>query len=218
MCQHACHSQAVTSSSREPRRPSKTDVERISRGEAAKKRGTGSRAVPHRLNNAERRMYDIASQKHYVELNGSGNRRERKGSPLANTFRQWCDARARPTVCLLKQRDGCDMVIVDLSTLRAGSFQWWDRHTVVAAFADAAKDCAGMTTDNVLVGEEYLQDPEIEDIWATGATWELPVVSMSFNCKNRPQAKAVASALVQISNSLSEKDIIFTAKALPSCH
>ena len=41
-------------------RPSLDDVERISRGQAAKKRGTGSRAVPHRLNNMERKELELA--------------------------------------------------------------------------------------------------------------------------------------------------------------
>jgi hypothetical protein len=33
--------------------------ERISKGQAAKKRGTGSRGVPHRLNEAERKEWDL---------------------------------------------------------------------------------------------------------------------------------------------------------------
>jgi len=40
-------------------RPSIDDVERISKGLAAKRRGTGSRAVPHRLNEAERKEWVI---------------------------------------------------------------------------------------------------------------------------------------------------------------
>lgn len=37
-------------------RPTLDDVERLSRGQAAKKRGTGSRAVCHRLNESERKV------------------------------------------------------------------------------------------------------------------------------------------------------------------
>ena len=44
-------------------RPTLDDVERISRGDAAKSRGTGSRRIPHRLNAEERKQYDIAKQK-----------------------------------------------------------------------------------------------------------------------------------------------------------
>ena len=38
-------------------RPTLDDVERISKGQAAKRRGTGSRAVPHRLNEMERKEW-----------------------------------------------------------------------------------------------------------------------------------------------------------------
>ena len=44
-------------------RPSLDDVESISRGGAAKNRGTGSRRVPHRLNSEERGLYDLAKKK-----------------------------------------------------------------------------------------------------------------------------------------------------------
>lgn len=40
-------------------RPTLDDVERISRGQAAKRRGTGSRGVAHRLNEAERVEWDL---------------------------------------------------------------------------------------------------------------------------------------------------------------
>lgn len=41
-------------------RPDVGDVERLSRGEPAKRRGTGSREVPHRLNAAERASWETA--------------------------------------------------------------------------------------------------------------------------------------------------------------
>jgi hypothetical protein len=41
-------------------RPSLDDVDRLSRGEAAKRRGTGSRAVPHRLNEEEMRAFTVS--------------------------------------------------------------------------------------------------------------------------------------------------------------
>ena len=44
-------------------RPSLDDVERISKGDPAKARGTGSRRIPHRLNAEERQQYEIAKQK-----------------------------------------------------------------------------------------------------------------------------------------------------------
>ena len=89
-------------------------------GDAARRRGTGSRAVPHRLNSEERQQYELAQQKGFLTLAGSGYRRERKGAPLANIWRQLCDARAAPCVLLCKgAAAGADSVLVDLSTLRA---------------------------------------------------------------------------------------------------
>ncbi|KAI3431359.1 hypothetical protein D9Q98_004416 [Chlorella vulgaris] len=89
-------------------------------GDAARHRGTGSRAVPHRLNAEERKQYDLAKAKGVLTLAGSGYRRERKGSPAANIFRQWCDAKAQPCVLLAKGASAAtgDTVLVDLSVLR----------------------------------------------------------------------------------------------------
>lgn len=48
-------------------RPSLDDVERLSRGQAAKKRGTGSRGVCHRLNESERKVR-CAPHVHHVAV------------------------------------------------------------------------------------------------------------------------------------------------------
>lgn len=102
------------------RRISRDDVERLSRGQPSKNRGYGSRAVPHRLNEEERQEMDRSSRKGYITLEGTGYRRGRKGSPLANIHRQWCDAREVPQIILCKASGGrpLDNVIVDLSPLR----------------------------------------------------------------------------------------------------
>jgi hypothetical protein len=101
-------------------RPSLDDVQRISQGDAARHRGTGSRAVPHRLNAEERKQYDLAKAKGVLTIAGSGYRRERKGAPLANIYRQWCDARGQACVVLAKGPSAAagDAVLVDLSVLR----------------------------------------------------------------------------------------------------
>ncbi len=46
-----------------PSRPHIDDVDHISHGDAAKVRGTGSRDIPHRLNEAERELYVMATKK-----------------------------------------------------------------------------------------------------------------------------------------------------------
>jgi hypothetical protein len=70
-------------------RPTLDDVDRISWGKPAKKKCTGSRGVPHRLNEDERKLYDFARQKGFLEVPGSGWRKERRGAPLLNTYRNW---------------------------------------------------------------------------------------------------------------------------------
>ena len=79
-------------------RPSVEDVERISYGKRAKKRGVGSRAVPHRLNAAEREEWVLAKKKKYLALRGTGWRKERGDSPLANIYRNYCDAVGIPMI------------------------------------------------------------------------------------------------------------------------
>lgn len=55
-------------------------------------------AVPHRLNAEERKIYESAKKKGYLAVRGTGYRRERKGNPLPNSFRQWCDAKGMACV------------------------------------------------------------------------------------------------------------------------
>lgn len=95
-------------------RATKDDVDRISWGKPAKQRGTGSRGVPHRLNQAERQLFDIAKAKGYVEIAGSGWRTTRRDAPLVNTWRLWCDAIARPAIFVHKPT----AIVLDLSPLR----------------------------------------------------------------------------------------------------
>ena len=85
------------STSRRIWRPSLDDVDKISRGQGARVRGTGSRAVPHRLNRDERAEYERAQRKGFLELrSNAGYRKERKGSPLFNIWRQWNDCHKAP--------------------------------------------------------------------------------------------------------------------------
>ena len=79
-------------------RPNVDDVERISRGQAAKRRGTGSRSVPHRLNSEERIEWEFAKKRRYLNLRGTGWRKERGDSPLANIYRNYCDAIGIPCI------------------------------------------------------------------------------------------------------------------------
>jgi len=95
------------------------DVERISWGKPAKKKGTGSRGVPHRLNMEERFLFDSARKKGFLEIDGSGWRSQRREAPLLNTYRSLCDARGQISIVLHKSRSGLqDEIVCDLSPLR----------------------------------------------------------------------------------------------------
>lgn len=98
-------------------RPSLDDVERLSYGKAARKRGTGSKYVCHRLNQEERKLYELAKNAGYLSVRGTAYRKERKGSPLCNTFRQRCDALEELCIILEKRAQG-DKLLIDFSTLR----------------------------------------------------------------------------------------------------
>ena len=99
-------------------RPEINDVERISWGKPAKKKGTGSRGVPHRLNLDERFLFDNARRKGFLEIEGSGWRSQRREAPLLNTFRSLCDARGQASIVLHKGSTGTDELVVDISPLR----------------------------------------------------------------------------------------------------
>jgi hypothetical protein len=98
-------------------RPTVDDVQRLSEGRAAKTRGWGSRQVCHRLNADERKQYRLALEKGWLTLTGTGYRKERKGAPLANIYRQYCDANGM--LCVNVLLAGVDsFVLVEASTLR----------------------------------------------------------------------------------------------------
>jgi hypothetical protein len=101
-------------------RPTIADVERLARGLAAARRGTGSRSVPHRLNAEEHRAYELAKQRGFAVVKGSGQRRERKGSPLLNTLRQRSDALDRCLVWCQQGRssEDDDICCIDFSPRR----------------------------------------------------------------------------------------------------
>lgn len=102
-------------------RPDVNDVERISWGKPSRKKGTGSRGVPHRLNEEERTLFDLARSKGFLEVAGSGWRSQRRDSPLVNSYRSLCDARAQVCLVLNKGPSGLDQISLDLSPLRTPS-------------------------------------------------------------------------------------------------
>ena len=206
------------------RRISKDDVERLSRGQPAKKKGCGSRGVPHRLNEEERAAFERAARNGFVTLEGTGYRRGRKGSPLANIHRQWCDARAKPQIVLCKASGGrmLDNIIVDLSPLRCideDFFTKWKAdilHTAAIsgmALVSEYKEDSTQTLsiefeddddnepcdendEECLAEELYRKEFVLEvDSWSIEPIWRLPMVSVGVFEGDRTKAKAMAKRL-----------------------
>ena len=162
-------------------------MERISKGQAAKKRGVGSRSVCHRLNEMERKEFELAKKLGFVQLRGTGYRRERKGSPLANIHRQLCDALARPCVEIHRGlgTDAIDEVVVDLSPLRPTAAGALDAAFAVlraveaevmplkapAAAAEGAVEGEEESGGGVLARWEEVRESFPAEEWETRAIW-----------------------------------------------
>lgn len=175
-------------------RPSLDDVERISKGQAAKKRGTGSRGVPHRLNEAERKEWDLAKKRRFLLLRGSGWRKERGDSPLANIYRQFCDS--QDILCVTVSRGignpPIDEVIIDFSPLR------------IKDIASIAKDCTAEAAllpsfqsviDNSNV--DLLGWDNAEQLLEEEVIWRIPVFSVVASFTERADSRQFAELVAQ---------------------
>lgn len=175
-------------------RPSLDDVERISRGQAAKKRGVGSRAVPHRLNTAERKEWDLAKERRYVSLRGTGWRKKRGDSPLANIYRNYCDAVGIPCISVVRGLGDentamADTVIVDFSPLRIK-----DVREISVGCMDEAKsfESVGTIEDNSNVDELGWTMDSVETAMEEQAIWRIPVYSVVASFSSRADGKKYA--------------------------
>ena len=204
-------------------RPTIDDVDRISWGRPAKQKGTGSRGTPHRLNDDERSLYDFARRKGFVEIGGSGWRRQRSDAPLVNTYRSWCDARAHPAIYLHKSNDGIDEVVADLSPLRTPlDFEAAAMFCLTEIAPDGVIEFAGrpMSSDALekVEGDVEQQEQqeeqqeeqpaaeegsgggfelsEIADAYETEPIYRLPMYAVAWT-RPRAEAKALAKCLAQ---------------------
>ena len=194
-------------------RPTIQDVERISWGKPAKKKGTGSRGVPHRLNHEEeRKLFDQARKKGFLEVAGSGWRSQRRDAPLLNTYRSLCDARGQVCIVLHKGNTGLDdELVVDLSPLR-----------LPETFESLREDL--ISTINLPAESNFVQDvPDLEDdeedqtdvdgraeINIDLLAWEeRPIYHLSPYCiswlTNRSQGKSIGKKLASIFNTAEPK-------------
>jgi hypothetical protein len=187
-------------------RPTVDDVERISWGKPAKKKGTGSRGVPHRLNEEERDLFAQARRKGFLEINASGWRKERRDAPLLNTYRSLCDARGQPSIVLHKSSNGMDHLVADISPLR-----------VATKFAQIAEICSSKYTGGEIIyqgslsmevngkdNQNYACEDEPGDVvedailcsFEIRPIYQLPPYFIAWEL-NRPDAKALAKILAE---------------------
>lgn len=180
-------------------------------------KGYGSRGVPHRLNENERRAFDRAAKYGFVTLDGTGYRRGRKGSPLSNIHRQWCDARGKPQIILCKATGGrmLDNVIVDLSPLRLGPLEMSGVDLLFRWKTDilnAAQNSGMVLADDIVEDNTFTLDIDYDDeidgneisidveVWTNGPIWKLPAVSLGVFEGERTKAKNMARELSSLWN------------------
>ena len=168
-------------------RPHIDDVERLSHGRGAtKKRGTGSKYHCHRLNKEERKIFEHAKVSRFLTVKWNGYRKERKGSPLQNIWRQRCDALATLSV-FIEKRSAEDTVVIDFSTLRV-----WDDAPFVS-----------MIVTNVLKAKypdlHELVDASASSLIQTPINWEetktRPIWAIKERLLTIPCARDVAKSL-----------------------
>lgn len=183
-------------------RPTVNDVERISWGKPAKIKGTGSRGVPHRLNEEERFLFDQARRKGYLEIAGSGWRSQRREAPLLNSYRSLCDARGQASIVLHKGSTGTDELVVDLSPLRTPEM-----------FDDIAAVCqekypsaeivyqGSMTFDDEIYDngdlEERAEIQGVSSAWENRPIYQLPPYCISWELQ-RSDAKALGKNMADL--------------------
>lgn len=165
--------------------------------------------------NTYKQTYNTAKKMGFVQLRGTGYRRERKGSPLANIHRQLCDALGR--ACIEVHRglgtDATDEVIVDLSPFRPVEAAELAMALEVcmnvekefllplpaadgaaAEGAQEAKTEVGNENEDLLAKWHETHTSFAEEDWQKKPVWELPVLSYIYDCTGRDRnlAKKVA--------------------------
>ena len=187
-------------------RPALDDVERLARGGATRRRGVGSRRVPHRLNREELELYQLAVRKGFALLEGSGHRVERGGAPLLNTLRQRADALATPLVWVERHRTGSLWhTNIDYSPVRClGAQHLWALHELTlrtVAEVDAAPCVVTMPASDELGARAVLPS---EDDSRSQPIWRLPSCVARFGFaredeQRRRACKRLAEALSRAS-------------------
>ena len=177
-------------------RPTLSDVQRLSQGNAATRRGIGSRQVPHRLNSQERTSFEVAQQRGFAVVIGTGVRRERHGSPLLNILRQRADALCEPLVWVQMAHRNTgpnDHCLVDFSPLRCNT--WITIQELQDRCITTANGFAGVAVaDHMSTETPFHSHTELDTL----PIWALAPQIIKFICKPEDSkvSKRLAAALV----------------------
>ncbi|KAL7544679.1 hypothetical protein ACHAWF_008051 [Thalassiosira exigua] len=182
-------------------RPDVRDVEKISWGLPAKKKRTGSRGVPHRLNEDERRAFDQARRQGFLQVTGSSWRSQRRDAPLLNSYRSLMDARSRPMIVLHKMSPQSevhtgDRLVVDLSPLRLPTeFKVVEEELKKRVFEEFAVEGSYLIVeeDDALTQVSSVASDDDEG-WGTRPIYQLPPYSFSWNV-DRQKGKGIGKFL-----------------------
>lgn len=186
-------------------------MERISFGQPAKKKGTGSRGIPHRLNEDERRSFDQARRQGFLQVTGSAWRSQRRDAPLLNTYRSLSDARGRPAIVLHKQSpssgDHEDKLVVDLSPLRLpDEFDTFGKE--LKAMIHAEYNLESIIDDGVVEedadddeGLDIVESVSDEDQYGTRPIYQLPPFRLEWSV-SRQEGKQIGKYLAGIFDTI----------------
>ncbi|KAL7515310.1 hypothetical protein ACHAXN_012775 [Cyclotella atomus] len=179
-------------------RPDIRDVEKISWGMPAKKKGTGSRGTPHRLNEEERRAFDQARRQGFLQVKGSSWRSQRRDAPLLNSYRSLMDARGRPAIVLHKLNptsgitDGEDMLVKVKERV----------YSELQIRADENVEKISAEEEDETLDE--LRDNFDRTMYETRPIYQLPSYSICFKA-TRQEGKEIGKLLAFVFDTVEEK-------------
>jgi len=180
-------------------RPTIQDVENISWGKPAKKKGTGSRGVPHRLNEEERLLFDQARRRGFLEIIGSGWRAQRGAAPLVNSYRSLCDARGQVCITLHKGNTGLDELVVDFSPLRLPeTFQLLEQDMVDFVALETSYRASEEIEDSEIEIADMVEEgkEDVDDSWNSRPIYQLPTYCVSWEIQ-RSEGKTLGKKLAK---------------------
>jgi hypothetical protein len=160
------------------------------------------------LNEKERTEFDLAKKRKYVSLRGTGYRDKRGDSPLANIWRNYCDAVNQPCISIrrgifIEERDEGnvlgDEVIVDFSPLRLDDVSE-EKDRVLGVLEQHQYTSFQKVVDTSDLRSFGFDEGELPNL-EQDVIWRLPVYSVSATFLEREDSKAFAETVAEFALS-----------------